>query len=310
MILIIISIVLSAALFVVLGKVIVKDDYGRDRETWKINKNQVLAAAPFLLILLNFFTIIPANHVGILYSPFKGIRQETISEGLKSKGLLDRVYKINTEVQTKTLESITGQTADSQYIEMEIDVKYKVDETTAFQVFKRYRNLENIATNLIPPTVQRSIESVSTQFNVMDILGDKRNDLYIGIEKELATRLQSEGITFISINFTDTDAGTEIEKAIQAEAIAKKAVETAEQERLKTEVEVQKRVVAAKAAKEEAAIEAETKLIKAQAEADANKILSESITPELIKKMEMEARQKFGWVTVQGSSVITDTRTE
>ena len=112
----------------------------------------------------------------------------------------------------------------------------------------------------------------------------------------------------MAINFSDTDAGEEIEKAIQDEAIAKKRVETAEQERLRVQIEAQQRVIEASADKEKASIQAEIKLIEAHAEAEANRIISESITPELLEKMEMEARLKWGWVIVNGGSVITDIR--
>ncbi|MBW7571367.1 prohibitin family protein [Caproiciproducens faecalis] len=268
----------------------------------------ILAVIPLLLsVAAASVAIIPANSVGVSYSPFNGVSENTLSEGVHFKGVFDKVYQINTEVQTKKLENISGQTKDAQYITMIIDVKYKVDRSKAFEVFKQYRNLENVSTNLIAPLVQRSIESVSTNYNIMEVLGEKRNNLYKEVETDLKARLAENGITFVSINFDDTDAGNVIEKAIQDEAVAKKAVETAEQEKLKAEVEAQKRVVEAQANKDKAKIEAETKLIQAQAEADSNKIISQSITPELLKRMEMEARQKFGWVTVQGGSVIAST---
>ena len=301
MFIIIIAIVFAIVTFVFFGL-----DF--KEEQFKLNKKQLLAVLPLLLILLNLFTIVPANHVGILYSPFEGVREETISEGLKKKGILDKVYKINTEVQTVKLQGITGQTKDSQWVDMIIDVKYKVNPGTAFQVFQQYRNLENVGINLIPSTVQRSIESITTQYNVMDILGEARNNVYIGIEQELKTRLATTGIEFISINFIDTDAGPGIEAAIEKQAIAKQAVETAEEERQKAEIEAQKAVVTAEADKQAASIKAETKLIEATAEAEANKKLSESITPQLIEKMEMEARLKHGWVTIQGGNPIVDTR--
>lgn len=304
MFLIFVSVVLSVGLFVLLGM--------KKKERWgyefKRNKTQRLAVIPLLLILFNFIAIVPANHVGILYSPFRGVKNDTIAEGWSKKGIFDKVYKISTEVQTVNLSGITGQTKDGQWVDMIIDVKYKVDESTAFQVFKQYRNLDKVATSLIPPTVQRSIEEISTQYNVIDILGEKRNELYKGIEVELKERLSANGITFISINFTDTDAGEAIEQAIQQEAIAKKAVETAEQERQKAQIEAQRRVVEAEANKQKATIEAETKLIEAKAEADANNLLLQSITPELLKKMEMEARLRHGWITVNGGNVITDVR--
>ena len=51
---------------------------------------------------------------------------------------------------------------------------------------------------------------------------------------------------------------------------------------------------------------AEVQKIKAEAEAKANQIISQSITPELIQMKEAEARLKHGWVTVQGGTVVTD----
>lgn len=46
---------------------------------------------------------------------------------------------------------------------------------------------------------------------------------------------------------------------------------------------------------------ADIKVTKAEAEAKANKLKSESLTPELIQMTEAEARLKHGWVTVQGA---------
>lgn len=268
-------------------------------------------AAGFILlvaVVVASIAIVPANNVGVVYSPFNGVSQQTLSEGWSRKGVFDKIYNISTEIQTVTLENVSGQTKDSQYITMIVDVKYKVDNDKAFEVFKQFRNLKNVANSLISPTVQRSIESVSTNYNIMEVLGEKRNDIYKEIELDLKERLLTNGISFVSINFTDTDAGSSIEQAIQNEAIAKKAVETAEQDRLKAQVKAQERIVEAQANKDKAKLEAETKLIQAQAEAEANRALSQSITPELLAKMEMEARQKWGWVTVNGGSVIADAR--
>ena len=259
-----------------------------------------------IITCLGFIAIIPANTVGVVYSPFAGVQEKTLSEGWHSKGLFDQIHKISTQVQTATLSEVVGQTKDSQYVTMVIDVKYRVDSSKAFEVFRSYQTLGNVASTLIRPLVQRSIEAVTTQYNVMEVLGESRNEMYKKIEVEMQDRLANNGITFVSLNFDDMDAGEAIEKAITEEAIAKKAVETAEQLRLKAEVEAQKRVVEAQADLDKAKIEAEAKLIAAEAEAKANKLLSESISDKLLKKMEMEARLKHGWVTIQGGTVITD----
>ena len=58
---------------------------------------------------------------------------------------------------------------------------------------------------------------------------------------------------------------------------------------------------------EETQGEADKKLIEAKAEADANKMLEQSITPELIQMKEAEARLEHGWITVTGGTPIVDT---
>ena len=212
--------------------------------------------------------IIPANTVGIRFAPFNGgVQDEMLSEGLKIVMPWDKVYKISTEVQSKRIEKVYGQTKDAQFLTISIDVKYKIDEDLAFQVFKNFKTMSNVDKDLIYPTTKRSIEGVTTEYNIIEILGSNRNQVYTSIEKELAKRLQANGINLHSITFLDTDAGEDIEKAIRAEAVAKKAVETAEQNRIKAEIEAQRRI------------------IEAEAEAKEKKIIAESISknPEIIE---------------------------
>ena len=84
------------------------------------------------------------------------------------------------------------------------------------------------------------------------------------------------------------DAGDAIESAIEAEAVAKKAVETAEQELLKAEMEAKQKSVLAQAEQDAAKIKAETKLIEAQAEKEANELLQMSLTELLLRQQWIE----------------------
>ena len=54
----------------------------------------------------------------------------------------------------------------------------------------------------------------------------------------------------------------------------------------------------------QAEAEAEQTRIEAEAEAYANNVLNNSITENLIKMKEAEARMEHGWVTVQGASAV------
>ena len=99
---------------------------------------------------------------------------------------------------------------------------------------------------------------------MIDTLGAKKNEIYTLATKDLQNMLKDEGVELIQLTIKDMNAGSEIEKAIADEAVAKKRVETAEQNRLKAKKD------------------AETKVVNAKAEADANKILEKQLTNKIL----------------------------
>jgi regulator of protease activity HflC (stomatin/prohibitin superfamily) len=263
MVFIIMAAIAAIVIFIVAGFKKIGGNRG-----WKPNAKQFLTLFALLLVIPAFFTIVPANSVGILYSPFSGgVQSDVLYEGVQTKGPFDSVYVLSTEVQTEKIDSLFGQTQDSQFLTISIDVKYQVDSAEAVKVFKKFRSLSRVTTDLVKPAAQRAIEEATTKYNIIEILGDRRTDVYSDIERILTMRFANDGITLHSITFLDTDGGEEIEQAIRAEAVAKKAVETAEQERTKAE------------------IEAETRIIQAEAEAKEKRILAEAIAknPEILE---------------------------
>ena len=288
----IVGIIAAIGLFVFLGimEIEVPNEYRTERKTvWKFNKAQLIALLPLLLCIFSFFTKIPVNSVGIVYSPFGGTKEQTLSEGFAWKSPLDKVYKITTEVQTMTIEGLTTQTKDAQYLTTALDIKYKVNNDTAFMVFKQFRTLDKMSENLIVPVTQKQLELVTTRYNVIDILGESRSSVYVELEYALTCEFAKYGVEFVSITINDMDAGAELEAAISAEAVAKKAVETAEQALKKAEIDAKQKSVQALADQEAAKIKAETLKIEAQAEKEANELLAKSLDENILIQMWIEA---------------------
>lgn len=291
MLYVVLGILVTVGLFVGLGfseEVIQETDrYGRQTTNFKLNWKcrgiQVFAVFGLVICLFGCITKIPANHVGIVYSPFGGTKSETLSEGFNTKNPLDKIYKISTEVQTKSVEGLTTQTKDAQFVTSILDIKYKVSASNAYVIFKQYRTLDRMSADLIVPTAQRILEHITTTYNVIDILGEKRNEIYSKLEQSLAEEFSEYGVEFVSITINDMDAGPALEAAITAEAVAKKEVETAEQNLLKAETEAKQKSVQAKAEQEAAKIKSETKLIEAEAEKKANELLNQTLTDEILR---------------------------
>lgn len=244
---------------------------------------------------------IPANTVGVKVSAIGGVQENTLQTGYHLKiPFIDTVYTLSTSVQTKTMEKITTQTKDGQWLNTNIDVKYRVNKEKAMTIFSNYTKLENVNESVIAPAVQRAIESVTGNYDIYDILGNKWTEVYEEIDKALKEKFESYDLEFVSFTITDQDAGDEIEAAIKSESVKQKEIDTARQEQEKAKVEADTKKVQAQA-------EADAGIIKAEGEAKANKAKSDSITDNLIRMKEAEAREKHGWVTVNGAGgVITN----
>lgn len=264
----IIIFILKAVLFLLIpisfiGFGIKKVDYDF---TFKLNKKCLFSLIPLaVFILSSAVVIIPANSVGVRYSALNGTSKKTLDEGVHLiVPFVDKIYEIDTPTQERTDENLSVQTKDAQWISVETNVKYRVSEENAFKVYKGYKTLDNLNKNIIGNYAQDALNTVCSQYNVIDILGEKRNEIIEKTVALLSEKFENEGITLTALTLKDIDAGDEIEKAIKEEAVAKKQVETAEQNRLKAEKE------------------AETKLIEAQGEAAANAAKTSQLTDEIL----------------------------
>lgn len=225
-----------------------------------------------IMIVFGCFTTIKANQVGIFYNPFKGgIQNETLGEGFKVKTPVDKVYKISTEVQEFRFENISVQTNDSQFINSIIQIQARISNDNAFEYFKKYGNksLTDIS-SILSNTIQKQLEQVTTKYNIMEVLGEKRNDIVNETLVLAKEELLKDGILIERIILVDTDAGQAIEQAIANESIKKKEAE------------------AAKYAKEKAQLEGEAKVIEAQKEKEANELKQKSLTDQILTEKMIE----------------------
>ena len=265
MFIIILSVILTLIVFATLS-IDVRED------KLKVTKTSFLSLFCLLLIGFGCFTNIGANRVGIVYNPFRGgIQSYTLGQGYKTKSPLTKIYKINTEVQELTFKNISVQTNDSQFVNAIIKAQVKIDSNKAFEYFSKYKdkNLEDIS-SLLSSTMQKQLETITTQYNIMDVLGAKRDEIVNKSLDLIQKELIKDGISVLRITLVDTDAGEQIEKAIANEAVAKKEAETAEYK------------------KQKAQLEGEAKVIEAQKEKEANELISKTLTDELLMEQFIE----------------------
>lgn len=256
--------------------------------------------------------IIPAGYVGVVYNMNGGIEDETLSQGWHLIAPTKKVstYSIGIEQSYLTAEdkgdspkdeSFNIPTSDGKTVKVNLEFSYRFDEERVAEIFTEFKGKsgEEVKNTFIKPKVIAWTQEVSARYPVSDIFGDKRTEINAELDIYLKEKFEKYGIIIDTVNFTDISVDAETAEAIQKKVNAQQELEIAQ-------IEAETAKVQAEKDKEVAEIAAETALIKAQAEADANREIASSITPELIQMKEAEARMEHGWITVEGGTPIVN----
>lgn len=251
-------------------------------------------------------TIVGAGYVGIQYSLNGGIKNEVLEQGLRFKSPIIKVtqYPISRQQVYLSANKDEGKGADSSFniptsdgksVNVDLEFSYKFDIDSLAKTYTEFRGKrpEYIEDTFIRAKMKSWSGEVSSKFALTDIYGEKRTELNNAVQSYVAPKFAEYGIIIEGVSFTQIRLDEETTKAIQNKINKQQEVETSKLELEKSKIENEKKIAQAQA-------EAEQIRIKAQAEADANKTLANSITEELIKLKEVEARDKHGWITVNG----------
>ena len=277
----------------------------------------VLAALLILVALIGGIIClerIPTGYVGVVYSMSGGVQDELLTQGWHLVSPTKKVKEFTVGNEQLVLskderdgskgdDSFAVATADNANISISFQMSYRYDADQVVNTYKNFKGMngEDIVNTRVRTVLKAKISEITTDYSMMDLYSGNRNAINSQLTDFLNQELHDQfGIEVIDASIIDVHPDAQLQQTIadRVTALQKKQQAEAEQETIKVQNET--RLMQARA-------EAEAKEIAAEAEAKANRIISESITENLLKKMEMEARQEHGWVEVQGNSVVTTT---
>lgn len=268
-----------------------------------------------VLLLFSLFAavvcmeIIPAGYVGVVYSMNGGVQDELLTQGfhIVSPTKKVKLFTIGNEQLILTKDEREGSkgddsfmvsTADNANISVSFQMSYRFRQDKIVDTYKRFRGMsgEDIVNSRVRTVLKAKISEITTFYTMMDIYSGDRGKINTEITDFLNEKLGEEyGIEVIDASIIDVHPDEQLQQTIddRVKAMQRKQQAEAEQETIKVQNET--KILEAEAA-------AKAKLIEAEAEANANRTISASLTDELLRQMEMEARLQHGWVTVQGAS--------
>lgn len=280
-----------------------------------------------VVIVLFVCTVrIPAGYVGVVYNMNGGISDRTLTQGFHVISPTQNVttYSIGIE-QSYLTASKDGDSSDDESFEVpsndgkgltvDMTFTYRYDADRVADTFTRFKSQsgKDVKNSFIKPNIMSWTKEVTAKYSVIDLLGDKRATLNSELTDYLKQKFEPYGIVIESVSLINIDPDEETRSAVQKKVNAQQDLELAkiEQQTANVNAEKEKEVAITKAnqEKETAQINAEAKLIEAQAQADANRLISQSLTPELIRQ-QMYDKWNGKLPTVQAgndSSVIVNT---
>ena len=240
-----------------------------------------------------FIESIEAGTVGIVYAPSTGIQEDLLTAGWHIVSPLKKVtqYSIATEQLYLSSDKKEGSKEDDSFqarcsdgvITVDFEMSYAFDQDYIPTLFQKYRKMsgKDIMENIIRGKIKTYVNEVTSNFTVLEAHMEKKTELNQKLFEHISVKLKEFGIVVESANISNTTVAPEIEAAITERSKAAQELEAEKQKNEKAKVEAERKKTEAEAAKE-------VKLIEAQAQAEANKLLQENLTTEMLQKMYIE----------------------
>ena len=276
--------------------------------------------------ILTLMSLAPVGQgeVGVVWTMKDGVQQETLGPGIHFINPMAKIKKYPVSQQQLVLSNNPSDYNEKEHADWHVDapanggmvklnmtVNYSFRADKVVSLYQKFNGMdgENIVESMVQNSIIAYIKEVTPQFTVMDIYSDKRAEVSQAITEYLDAKLTEEyGINIASALIIDEQLDETLQAKIQAKEQAKQDAEKAELDKqtaiAQGEADKAKAEAEAAVKKIQAEAKAEQTRIAAEAEADANNKLNSSITDELIRMKEAEARLKHGWVTVQGADTV------
>jgi prohibitin 1 len=220
------------------------------------------------LIGLNSFVIINPGEAGVLSTLGKA-RDGVLLEGVHFKAPLVSNVDIYDLTVQKFEVPAQSSTKDLQQLTASFAINFRLDPVQVVAIRRTQGTLQNIVSKIIAPQTQESFKIAAARRTVEEAI-TKRDELKKDFDVALGERLEKYGIIVLDTSVVDLNFSLEFSKAVEEKQIA--------------EQRAQRAVYIAR----EAAQEAEATINRAKGQAEAQRLLRETLTSELLQKQAIE----------------------
>lgn len=224
-----------------------------------------------LIAFAQFFTIIPAGHVGVI-DFFGNVSDQTLLPGVNFVNPLANVVKFDARTQ-EIKEEMSVPSKEGLTVQLEMSLLYSLSFQNANKIYKSVG--EDYVDKILIPQFRSVVRGVTSKYEARALYTAERERLAKQMEDELSSLVGPRGIT--------------IESAPLRKITLPPGLTASIEEKLKAEQESQRMEFVLTREKQEA----ERKRIEAKGIADFQEIVSKGISEQLLKWKGIEATEKL-----------------
>ena len=220
----------------------------------------IVAAAAAAVVLFSAFTTVQAGHSGVVLT-FGKVSEQVLGEGLHLKiPFIQEIVQIDNRV-LKAEVDCSSASKDLQTVSSTIALNYRVRNEASASIYKDVGpSYESV---IIDPAIQECVKAITAKYTAEQLITE-RQTISDQMKAQLAEKINSYGLEIEIFNIISFEFTAEYNAAIEAK-------QTAQQNALKAEQDLQR-----------IKVEAEQAIAQAEAEAEAYRLKSEQITPQMI----------------------------
>jgi prohibitin 1 len=221
-----------------------------------------------VLVGLSSYVIINPGQAGVLSTLGKA-RDGVLLEGVHFRPPLVSNVDIYDLTVQKFEVPAQSSTKDLQQLTASFAINFRLDPLQVVAIRRTQGTLQNIVSKIIAPQTQESFKIAAARRTVEEAI-TKRDELKKDFDEALGERLEKYGIVVLDTSVVDLNFSLEFSKAVEEKQIA--------------EQRAQRAVYIAREAEQEA----EATINRAKGQAEAQRLLRETLTAELLQKQAIE----------------------
>jgi regulator of protease activity HflC (stomatin/prohibitin superfamily) len=243
-----------------------------------------------LILLRTMVVYISPGHVGIVINRMAGgIAPVALNPGLHLRnplttGIMEYPTFMQTLVLTRTSnegstynDEINVNSVEGQPLSLDVSMSFKLDPTKVPTLYTTFRtDVVTIEHTYVKQSIRQALQEVVGNEPIADVIGPKKAEATSRVAALLEKRLQQYGILVEQFTINELRAPPAVIEAINQKNVM-------QQQALTSENELQKNKFQAQGDSIKAMGRAKAIIAEAEAQARANRLLAESITPTLVQ---------------------------